>query len=54
VPHPALTTGTSEPSSIARPCPVFDLLLHRIGTGDGKQSDSTAAPDEMRTPALRA
>ena len=30
-----------------------DLLLHRIGTGDGiRQADSTAATDEIRTPAL--
>ena len=34
--------------------PLFsDLLLHIIGTGDGiKQADSTASPDEIRTPAL--
>src|SRR4029077_10202141 len=52
---PALTTGTSaNPLFDRRTVPLYsDLLLHNIGTGDGiKQSDSTAAPDEMRTPAL--
>ena len=52
---PALTTGTSaNPLFDRRTVPLYsDLLLHRIGTGDGiKQSDSTASPDEMRTPAL--
>jgi CxxC motif-containing protein (DUF1111 family) len=52
---PALTTGASaNPLFDRRTVPLYsDLLLHNIGTGDGiKQSDSTASPDEMRTPAL--
>ena len=52
---PALTTGPSaNPLFNRKVVPLFsDLLLHNIGTGDGiKQADSTAGPDEIRTPAL--
>jgi CxxC motif-containing protein (DUF1111 family) len=52
---PALTTGPSaNPVFNRKSVPLFsDLLLHNIGTGDGiKQGDSTASPDEIRTPAL--
>jgi CxxC motif-containing protein (DUF1111 family) len=52
---PALTTGPSANPLFNRVVvPLFsDLLLHDIGTGDGiKQADSTASPDEIRTPAL--
>ena len=52
---PALTTGTSaNPLFDRRTVPLYsDLLLHNIGTGDGiRQADSTASPDEIRTPAL--
>jgi CxxC motif-containing protein (DUF1111 family) len=52
---PVLTTGPSANPLFNRVVvPLFsDLLLHDIGTGDGiKQADSTASPDEIRTPAL--
>src|SRR4029077_7282778 len=52
---PALTTGTSaNPLFDRKTVPLYsDLLLHRIGTGDGiKQSASPASPDERRPPAL--
>ncbi len=52
---PVLTTGPSaNPILDRKPVPLFsDLLLHNIGTGDGiRQGDSTASPDEIRTPAL--
>ena len=52
---PALTTGPSpNPLFDRKAVPLFsDLLLHNIGTGDGiRQGDSTASPDEIRTPAL--
>ena len=52
---PALTTGPSaNPLFNRKVVPLYsDLLLHNIGTGDGiKQTDSTASPDEIRTPAL--
>jgi CxxC motif-containing protein (DUF1111 family) len=52
---PILTTGpSSNPLFNRRNVALFsDLLLHRIGTGDGiVQSDSTATGDEIRTPAL--
>ena len=52
---PALTTGPSvNPLFNRKAVPLYsDLLLHDIGTGDGiKQGDSTASPDEIRTPAL--
>ena len=52
---PALMTGASaNPLFNRKVVPLFsDLLLHDIGTGDGiKQADSTASPDEIRTPAL--
>lgn len=52
---PALTTGaSSNPLFDRRTVPLYsDLLLHTIGTGDGiRQADSTASPDEIRTPAL--
>ncbi len=51
----ALTTGPSvNPLFNRKIVPLYsDLLLHNIGTGDGiKQADSTASPDEMKTPAL--
>ena len=52
---PALTTGpNANPLFNRKVVPLYsDLLLHRIGTGDGiVQSDSSATPDEIRTPAL--
>jgi hypothetical protein len=52
---PALMTGSNvNPLFDRKVVPLYsDLLLHTIGTGDGiKQADSTASPDEMRTPAL--
>ena len=52
---PALTTGPNvNPLFDRKVVPLYsDLLLHRIGTGDGiKQTDSTATPDEIKTPAL--
>ena len=52
---PALTTGPSaNPLFNRKVVPLFsDLLLHDVGTGDGiRQGDSTASPDEIRTPAL--
>ena len=52
---PALMTGPSvNPLFNRKTVPLFsDLLLHTIGTGDGiTQADSTASPDEIRTPAL--
>ena len=52
---PALMTGSNvNPLFDRKVVPLYsDLLLHKIGTGDGiKQADSTASPDEMRTPAL--
>jgi CxxC motif-containing protein (DUF1111 family) len=52
---PALMTGASiNPLFDRKIVPLYsDLLLHNIGTGDGiKQADSTATPDEMKTPAL--
>jgi len=52
---PSLTTGPSaNPLFDRRTVPLFsDLLLHDVGTGDGiTQSDSTAFPGEIRTPAL--
>jgi len=52
---PALTTGSSvNPLFDRRTVALYsDLLLHNIGTGDGiRQADSTASPDEIRTPAL--
>jgi CxxC motif-containing protein (DUF1111 family) len=52
---PALATGaSSNPLFDRRTVPLFsDLLLHDIGTGDGiRQADSTASPDEMKTPPL--
>jgi len=52
---PALPTGPSvNPLFNRKVVPLFsDLLLHDIGTGDGiQQNDSTATPDEIRTPAL--
>ena len=52
---PALTTGPSaNPLFDRKTVPLYsDLLLHDIGTGDGiRQADSTASPDEIRTPAL--
>jgi CxxC motif-containing protein (DUF1111 family) len=52
---PALATGpNANPLFNRKVVPLYsDLLLHKIGTGDGiKQTDSTASPDEMRTPAL--
>jgi CxxC motif-containing protein (DUF1111 family) len=52
---PALMTGSNvNPLFDRKIVPLYsDLLLHNIGTGDGiKQADSTASPDEMKTPAL--
>jgi CxxC motif-containing protein (DUF1111 family) len=52
---PTLMTGSNiNPLFDRKAVPLYsDLLLHNIGTGDGiKQADSTASPDEMRTPAL--
>ena len=52
---PALATGaSSNPLFDRKTVPLYaDLLLHDIGTGDGiRQADSTASPDEIRTPAL--
>jgi CxxC motif-containing protein (DUF1111 family) len=52
---PALVTGpNSNPLFDRKVVPLYsDLLLHNIGTGDGiKQADSTASPDELKTPAL--
>jgi CxxC motif-containing protein (DUF1111 family) len=52
---PALMTGSStNPLFDRKVVPLYsDLLLHAIGTGDGiKQADSSASPDEIRTPAL--
>lgn len=50
---PMLTTGPSaHPAFNRRPVPLYsDLLLHDIGTGDGIRQES-AAPEEIRTPAL--
>jgi CxxC motif-containing protein (DUF1111 family) len=50
---PVLTTGPSaNPLFDRRAVALFsDLLLHEVGTGDGIQQAS-AAPEEMRTPAL--
>lgn len=50
---PVLTTGpSSNPLFDRRAVALFsDLLLHDVGTGDGIQQ-ATAAPEEMRTPAL--
>jgi CxxC motif-containing protein (DUF1111 family) len=50
---PVLMTGAgSNPVFDRRPVPLYsDLLLHEVGTGDGIQQAS-AAPDEIRTPAL--
>lgn len=52
---PSLMTGSSANPLFDRKVVLLysDLLLHAIGTGDGiKQADSTASPDEIRTPAL--
>ena len=52
---PALTTGaSSNPLFDRRTVPLYsDLLLHNVGTGDGiRQADSTASPEEMKTPPL--
>ena len=52
---PALTTGASSNALFdRRTVPLYsDLLLHNIGTGDGiRQADSTASPEEIKTPAL--
>jgi len=52
---PSLTTGPSaNPLFNRRAVPLYsDLLLHTVGTGDGiTENDSTATPDEIRTPAL--
>jgi len=50
---PALTTSASaNPLFDRRTVPLFsDLLLHDVGTGDGIEQVS-AAPEEIRTPAL--
>ena len=49
-----MTGSNVNPLFDRKVVPLYsDLLLHTIGTGDGiKQADSTASPDEMRTPAL--
>src|SRR4029077_5178032 len=52
---PALTTGASaNPLFDRQTVPLYsDLLLHSIARGDGiRQADSTASPEEIRTPAL--
>ena len=50
---PTLTTAPSVDRLFdRRPVPLFsDLLLHDVGTGDGIKQAS-AAPEEIRTPAL--
>jgi CxxC motif-containing protein (DUF1111 family) len=50
---PVLMTGRSEnPVFDRKQVPLYsDLLLHRIGTGDGIPQ-AAAGPDEIRTPAL--
>lgn len=50
---PVLTTGaSSNPVFDRKPVPLYsDLLLHDVGTGDGIRQAS-AAPNEIRTPAL--
>ena len=49
-----MTGSSANPLFDRKIVPLYsDLLLHAIGTGDGiKQADSTASPDEIRTPAL--